>query len=178
MRHCRRTNLACFDFLFEILHRNVSPDVAAEVDEDSIDSLEAIEDSRKIIVVFNLSCNLRTVEVQHIAHEIVSKIYPVDFWECNVVSVEVTRSTAKFRRTRNSLKLFDLFVQTFNEYHNFLAESGRRGGLSVSARQHRHINPLHSQPFQRIDYLIEQRVVNIVSCISQRVGCSRVVDVL
>ena len=54
MGHSGRTDFTGFDFLFEISHRDVSPEIPVEVDNNIIDPSKVIEQSCKIIVIGNL----------------------------------------------------------------------------------------------------------------------------
>ena len=51
VRHGARPDLSGFDFLFEIFHRDVLPEIAVEVYQDGIDAAQSVEDRRQIIVI-------------------------------------------------------------------------------------------------------------------------------
>ena len=54
MWHSRRANFPCFYFLFEIIERDISPDIFTQIKQNGIDAFHGIAKGRKAIVVFNL----------------------------------------------------------------------------------------------------------------------------
>ena len=55
MWHSRRAHFPFLCFLFEIIHRNISPYITGEVNQNAIDPLHCIEVSCQIIVMLYLS---------------------------------------------------------------------------------------------------------------------------
>ena len=51
VRHSAAAHLAGLDLLLEIVHRDVHPEVAVEVDDDSIDATQSIEKGGQMVVV-------------------------------------------------------------------------------------------------------------------------------
>jgi hypothetical protein len=96
--HSARADFASFDFLLEVIHRNVSPNIPAEVDQNGADPFQAIHLSRQIIVIFDLSGELLPLYSQSIAEKAVPEINPIEIGEGNVMSVEVACRPSKFSR--------------------------------------------------------------------------------
>src|SRR6056297_144586 len=57
--HGRRAYFSLFDFLLKIIHGNVGPHISIQIDQNGIDALEAIEQSRHVVVMLNLSSGER-----------------------------------------------------------------------------------------------------------------------
>ena len=98
--HCTRSHLAGLDLLFEVLHRDIHPEVAVEIDNDGIDATNSIEDGRQRVVVTNLSRILFALQAQFLTNEAIGKRTPVVVGISHMMSVEVTCSTAKLSRKR------------------------------------------------------------------------------
>ena len=64
-------------------------------------------------------------------------IRPVEFRIGNVVGVEIANGAVHFRETLDCGKLSALATEAVRNIGQFLAERGRRCGLSMRARQHR-----------------------------------------
>ena len=62
MWHSRRTDLTRLDLLLEILHGDILPEVTIQVDQDRIDTLQAIEDRCQIIIIRDLGSPLLTFQ--------------------------------------------------------------------------------------------------------------------
>jgi len=62
MWHSRRTDLTRLDLLLEILHGDILPEVTIQVDQDRIDTLQAIEDRCQIIIIRDLGSPLLTLQ--------------------------------------------------------------------------------------------------------------------
>ncbi len=60
--HGRRPHLACLDLLFEILHGDVGPHIATEINEDNIDAFAVVEIGRHVVVVLNLGGVLKAFQ--------------------------------------------------------------------------------------------------------------------
>ena len=58
VRHGRRANFTRLDLLLEVVHGDVGPHVAIEVEENVVDALHAIKNSSQLVVVFNLGGGL------------------------------------------------------------------------------------------------------------------------
>ncbi len=120
----------------------------------------------------------RACQVQGVAHEPVGELHPVDLGICGVVGIEVTRGPAELRGCGNVAQHLYLFLEPFDIDHHLLAEAGWRGGLSVGARQQRHVLPLARHQVQFVQQLADQRIVDPVGRLADRVWRGGVVDVL
>ena len=78
MWHGTGADLAGFDFLLEIFHGDICPNIAAEVDEDDVDALASIEPGCHHVIILNLGGELLALKSQVVFHEIVAEGAPVD----------------------------------------------------------------------------------------------------
>ena len=141
MRHCRRSHLVLVHLLAEILHRNICPDVAAQVYENSVDTPQAVKNRSKIVIMFNLRSRERAPQTKG-SHEIISESHPVNVRECHLVGVHVAGRTAELGRICELRELPELLLETYLVHLEFLAEPGRRSRLPVGLRKHRNVLPL------------------------------------
>lgn len=89
MRHGAGAYLAGFDLLLEVIHGDVHPEVAVEVDDDGVDAANAIEDSGQIVIVADLCGPLLTLESEFLFDEAVAECFPVVGGVGHVVGIEV-----------------------------------------------------------------------------------------
>ena len=54
MGHGTAAHLASLDTLLEVVHGDVHPEVAVEVDDDGVDAAQGIEECCQVVVVGNL----------------------------------------------------------------------------------------------------------------------------
>ena len=178
MGHGARTDLAGLDALLEILHRNIGPHVAAEVDENGVDAFERVEQRRQIVVMLDLGGVLRAGQPQCIPDETVGERDPVDGGVGDVVGVEIARRAAEFGRDGDGFQLVDLPVEPFDEDHQLLAQPRGRGGLAVRVGQHRDGVPLGGQRGELLAQFGQCRVADLRQRLLDRERNGRVVDVL
>ena len=95
VRHSRRPNLVLGDLLVEIFHRDVGPDVPAQIDENSVDATQAVEDRCEIVVVVYLGCREGPLETKR-GYEPVGERRPVDVREGDLVGVHIAGRAAEF----------------------------------------------------------------------------------
>ena len=98
MGHCTRTDLTGLDFLFEILHRDIHPEIAVQVNNNGINTAHSIKDCTQPVVVRDLCCPLFTFQSKFLANKLISKLSPIILRISDMVSVLVTRSTTELCR--------------------------------------------------------------------------------
>src|SRR5574344_126831 len=98
MWHSRGPNFACFDALFKIFHRDVSPNVATEINENNVDALAVVKISSHIIIVLNLSGILQAFQVEMIGNKVVAKVAPINGRIGGKMSIEVAGGATKLCR--------------------------------------------------------------------------------
>ena len=167
MRHCRRTHFASLDFLLEIFHRHIHPEVSVEVDDDGVDALHGIEDGTHVVVVADLGGPLFAFQTEFLAHELIAKRLPVILGISNVVGVVVACGTAKLGCHLASLQLVQLLGQTIDIHHHLLAQTSGRSGLSMCLCQHGDVFPLISILFELCNEFLHLRVIDF---------CQRLLD--
>ena len=119
VRHCARTDFSGFYLLFEILHRDILPEVPVHIYHYSIDTLHCIKNSREVIIVWNLSRIFFTFQSQFFCNETITELFPVILRICHMMCIVIAGSTAKLSGNRASLQHSQLTFQAVNEYHYF-----------------------------------------------------------
>ena len=178
MRHCRRTHFSCFDFLLEVFHRYVHPEITVEVDDDGVDTFHCIEHSTQVVVVGNLSSPLFALESEFLTYKLIAECLPVIFGISDMVCVVVACGSAKLSRDLTSLECVELFLESIHVNHNLFTESCRTGRLSVGLCKHRHVLPLSCVLFQLVYEFNEHRVIDLIKSIFDGEWHTGVVDVL
>ena len=141
VRHGTGTYFASLDFLLEILHGDIGPDVTTEVDEDNVDTLACIEPCRHHVIVLNLRGELLAFKPKALFNKSVAERTPVDVRECYQMSVEMARSAAEFGSEGNTVKFFQLPAQTVGIDTYLLAQRGGRSRLTMGMCQHGDVLP-------------------------------------
>ena len=178
MRHCARTNLALLNLLFEILHRDIHPEVAIQIDDDGVDATHSIKDSTQPVVVRNLCGPLFALQSEFLANELIAKLAPVVLGISHVVGIIVTCSTTELCGNRRVLQCTQLFFQAIHEYHNLFTQTGGGGRLTVCLGQHRDVLPLLGIVVQLLDEFLHHRIVHLFQSLFNRKRYTGVVDVL
>ena len=178
MRHGTGTHLAGLDFLLEILHGDIHPEIAVEVDDNGIDTTDGIEDGTHLVVVANLRGVLLTLQPQLLADEAVAEGLPIDCRIGHAMGIEITGGTAELGRHGNLFQRFQLLLQTIHEDHDFLAQACGGSRLSVSLSEHRHILPLFRIVGELLNQLFHLRNEHIGQRLFHGKGHAGVVNVL
>ena len=95
MRHGTRAHLALLDFLLEVLHGDVHPEVAVHVDDDGVDAAHGVEDGPQPVVIGDLRCPLFALQSQLPADECVAELPPVVLRIGHVVGVARSCSSSR-----------------------------------------------------------------------------------
>mmetsp|Transcript_67060 Transcript_67060/g.178607 ORF Transcript_67060/g.178607 Transcript_67060/m.178607 type:complete len:287 (-) Transcript_67060:291-1151(-) len=177
VRHGAGPDLPCHDLLLEVLHRNIHPDVAAQVDEDGVDALHRVKDGTHVVVVLNLRGVLLPLEIQVRPAEVVGKGPPVDVRVGHEVRVHVAGGPPKLARARNLPQEIELRLEALDVHLELLGEVGRGGRLPVRLREHGHI-PLWQLCPQRLDDPQQSGAVALLEGVVQELRRRGVVDVL
>ncbi len=178
VRHGARSDLARLHLLAEILHRYIRPHVARQIDQHRIDTLQGVERGGQIVVMLDLRGILRARKSERVVHERISESHPIDLGIGHVVSVESARGASELGGGGYGVQLGDLFLQTLDEYAELLAQTRRRGGLSVRMRQHRHVAPLVGHLAQLGDDSLQRGLVDIRESLFEQQRRGSVVDIL
>ena len=133
MRHRGRTHLTSNYPLFEIFHRDISPNVPTQVNQDGVDAHERLTLGSEIVVVFNLGSRLRALQSQIIMQKSPGELLPVDVGVGYVVGVKIASCPAKFGAVGNGFQQFQLLIQTSYKNLDFFAQASRGGRLPMSA---------------------------------------------
>src|SRR5690606_11443186 len=100
---------------------------------------------RQIIVMFNLSGKLQSLQSQYFFYKMISELNPVGFGISYMVGIEISSGTSEFCTHGYVRHLQNLIFHSFYKNHYFFTQSGGGGRLTMSFSQHRHIAPLLSQ---------------------------------
>ena len=176
--HGARAHLALLDLLLEVVHGDVHPEVAVQVDDDGVDAAHGVEHGGQVVVVRDLRGVLLALQPQLLLYEAVGKVAPVILRIGHMVGVQVARGTAELGRQRRVLQRAQLLLQAVDVDHHLLAQTGGRGGLSVGLGQHGYVLPLLGIVVQLLNELFQQRVVHLLQRLLHREGHAGVVDVL
>ncbi|MNM73172.1 hypothetical protein D3C81_848900 [compost metagenome] len=178
VRHGRRTDFASDGALFEITQGDVAPDVAVEVDQDGVEAGDRVEQLGNVVVRFDLRGVRVEAQAQLVFDEGAGVGFPVDLRVGRQVGVVVADSAVDLAQQRNGSDLSDLALQTVNHVRQFFAQGGRRGRLTVGARQHWHVGEADGQFADGVGGLAHQRQHHVITAFAQHQGVGQVVDVL
>ena len=145
VRHCRTAHFASFDTLTEVVHRNISPYITAEIDKDGVHTSQAVKVCRQMVIVFDLSSQFLTLQTKTLFHKTFGKRTPIDIGISHPMGIEIACSTAEFARKRHIVERLKLLFKTVDKNHQFFAKSCGRSRLSVGVSQHRNVAPLICQ---------------------------------
>ena len=178
MGHSAGTYLTCLDFLLEVLHGDIHPEVTIQIDDDGVDTTNGIKDGTQIVVIANLSSILFTLQAQLFTDELVAECLPVELWISYVVGIVVASSTTKLGSDLAGFQRIELFCETIDIHHDFLTQTSRRSWLSVSLCQHWNILPLISIGLQLSNEFLYLRIVHLFQRLLHRERYTGIVDIL
>src|SRR5438045_1984813 len=95
----------------------------------------------EVIVMLYLRCVLDSCQAKILFYKFICQFYPIYFWKCRVVRVEIPGGTSELCSKRDINQLFDLILYSLCKYHYFLTQSRRGCWLAVGMCQHRNIFP-------------------------------------
>ena len=95
-----------------------------------------------------------------------------------MMSVKVTSSPTELRRQLASLESMQLLRQTVDIHHHLLTQTGWRGRLSVSLRQHRDVLPRIGILLKLRNQFLNHRIVDLLERLLDGKRHTRVVDIL
>ena len=176
--HSTGAYLASLNLLLEVVHGDIHPEVAAEVDDDGVDAAHGVEDGTKPVVVADLRGVLLTLQTELLSHEGVAEVAPVVLRISHMMGVEITGGTTELRRNGNLLQATQLLFKTVDIDHHLLAETGGRSGLTVGLCQHGYGLPLLSIVMELLNELLDEGVVDLLQSLLDREGDTGVVDIL
>ena len=176
--HCGGADLAGLDFLFEVLHRDILPEVTVQVKHDGIDAAQCVEESRQVVVIGNLGGVRLPLYTEPLFQESGCESGPVDIREGHAVGVHVAGGSAELAAHGHGLEQLFLTAQAICEHLYLFAQSCRSGGLSVGACQHGNILPLPGEVLQSANQFLQQRQVNFPDGIVYTHRHTRIIDVL
>ena len=136
MGHRRGPDLSGYDLLLKIIHRDIGPHIAAEIDQDGVDALHGLEERGQVVVVFDLSGRFGADHPQDLLYKTISEPVPVDTGISDYMCVEIPGGAAEFCTDRNESQLVELVVKTLDENVDLLSKPGRGSRLAVGAGEH------------------------------------------
>ena len=143
MWHGRRTYFAFFYFLLEIIHRNIGPDIPAEINQDGINPFHAIKMCGKIIVMLYL-CSILLSLSPRFFHKLIGQTNPVILGNETTWALKLPVAPPNLA-VKGILINCQLFFQSFRKYHDFFTQTGRSCRLPMCTSQHGNIHPLFGQ---------------------------------
>ena len=141
VRHRTGPHFAFLDALLETIDADVSPDIAAEINQDVVDALEGIGPGGELVVVLNLGGQRASDQTELPRHKPLPKRRPVHRRVGGEVRIEAARRPAKLRRKRHPIKRLELPIEAVDEHRPLLAEGDRAGRLAVGPGEERNVAP-------------------------------------
>ena len=145
----------------EILHRDIHPDVAVEIDHDGVDAADGVEDAAQVVVVADLRGPLLALQPEFLGDEAVGEGAPVILGVGDVVGVEIARGATKLCRELAGLESVELLAQAIDIDLDFLAQARRRGGLAMGLGEHRYVLPLLGISLELVDELLDLGIIDL-----------------
>ena len=176
--HRTRPYLTGLDLLLEILHRDIHPDIAVEVDDNRVDTTHRIKQRTQPVIVGNLGGVLLALQAELLTDETVAKVLPVVLRICHMMGVVVACGPTKLSRQGDILQSIELLLQTIDEHHDLLTQTGGRCRLTVRLGEHRNLSPLLSIVVQHLNELLDTRDIHLLQSLLHREGHTGVVDIL
>ena len=136
VRHGGGADLSRKHALPEIAERDVTPHVAAQIDQHRVDARERIEILRHPVVRFDL-CGVWIPGEPERLDKAAREARPIDVRVSDAMRIEVADCTVDFAGDRYGRETHALFARAIDEVRDFLAERRRRRGLTMRARHHR-----------------------------------------
>jgi len=177
MRHGRRAHLAFHNFLLKIIHRNIQPNIAAQIDQQGANPLQRVEIGRQVVVMLYLSGITLAFQAEA-GQKFFCKTVPVFVGVCHIMRVEVAAGASKLSFESDIIKMHELTVQAFGKNHDFFSYPGRRGRLAMGVGQHGNIAPLPCQGMQAVQQLVERRQYRIQLGFFDEQRHGRIIDIL
>ena len=178
VRHCAGTYLASLYLLAEILSRDILPEVAVQVDDDSIDALHCIEQSSEAVVVADLRRIFLALQSETLGNKATAKVAPIILRISHMMGIEVACRSTELSCNGTSTKHVQLTLQAIDKDHHLLAQTCGTGRLTVSLRQHGNILPLVGILTQLCDKLLDEGVIDLLQSLLDAQGHAGVVDIL
>ena len=178
MRHCRRTHFSRFDFLLEILHRNVLPEVPVEIYHNRVDTTQSIEQSGEIVIIRNLSGPLLPVYPQPLLQKSIHECRPIDIGISKTMSIEITGSSSELTAHRNRFEQSHLPFQPIAKYPYLFPQTGGRCRLPVSFGKHGNIFPFLGIPVDNSQHIFQHWEITIVQSLFQQKRNRRIINIL
>ena len=176
--HSAGTNFASLHLLTEILHGDVLPEVAVQIDDDGVDALHGIEHACQAVVVGNLCGPLLTLQAQLLTDETVAECTPVILGICHIVGVVVAGGATELGGHGLCLQCCQLALQTVHKHHHLLAHTGGRCRLAVGLGKHGNVLPLLGIGTQLCYQLLYLGIVNLLQSLLDAEGHTGIVDIL
>ena len=123
MRHRTGAHLTSLDFLLEVIHGDIHPEVTVQVDDNRIYTAHGIKDGAKPVIIGDLCRELLTLQTKFLTHEAVTELTPVVLGISHMMSIEVTRSATKLSGYWCLFQRTQLLFQTIYIYHHLLTQT-------------------------------------------------------
>ncbi|RMS74783.1 Glutathione s-transferase protein [Pseudomonas savastanoi] len=176
--HGRRADFASNGALLEVAQGYIAPDIAVEVDQDSVETRNRIKQLGDVVMRFDLRGVRVEAQPQLVFDERACVGFPVDIGIGGEVGIVVADRTVDLAQQGHCGDLVDLAFQTVNHVGQFLAQRGRGRWLTVGTREHRHVGEADRQFTNSISNLAHQRQHHSVTAFTQHQAVRQVVDVL
>ena len=177
MGHRRRADLSLHSLLLEDAEGYVAPHIAVKVQSDGVEPDHVVKQLGQEVVGLDLS-GKRIVRQSQALHELSGYLLPRRLGIGDGMSVVAAHGPVELAEVFGILNLVELSPPTMYEDGHLLAQSGRRGRLSVCSRQQRRGPgrlgdfgyPLNERPCLRKPFVLDAA--------PEHEGVREVVDVL
>ena len=137
VRHGRGTGLAGHHSLLKIAQRHIAPGIASKIDQHRVHAGQCVKIFSHPVMGFDLGGVGIPLQIQRL-HKSLAKRLPVDIWIGHHMRVEIAHGAVDFAQHYHRCKAIMLPLQAVGDVGDFLAQSGGRGGLTVSSGHHRY----------------------------------------
>ncbi len=178
VRHCRGTDLAGPHLLLEVVQTHITPEVAAEIDQDRVGSRDRIEQLGHVVMRLDLNRAGVEGETETLLDHASAERLPIDIGVNGQMGVVVTHSTVHLREEPDSSDLVARRDKPHHHVGNFLAHRGWACRLTMSARDHCDMCVGMSHAAQLHDHRVERRQDDLFTGGLQLQRMTGIVDVL
>ncbi len=157
MRHGRGTDFASLGALLEKAERDVTPDIAIQVDQNRIGARDRIEQFSHVIVRFDLDRVRIEGQSQMLLDHIFGECRPVEIGISGQMRIVIADRAVHLAQDFDCGDALFRALQPRHHIRHFLAERGRAGWLAMRARHHREVGILMRQYRQLLDHALQRR---------------------
>ena len=155
VRHGRGADLASLGALLEVAERDITPDVAAQVQQDRVGAGDRVEHLGHIVMRLDLYGVRIKGQSQAFLYDFLREGRPVDFRVGRQVRIVVADRAVHLRQYFHIRNARRRAAQARHHIGHFLAQRGRAGRLAMGARHHGRRRMFMRQVGQPVDQRLQ-----------------------